>query len=177
MMSLTCRTRSGLTYGERGWVRDDFTATWSRLYHFVLGKVRDPHLSEDIAQETMTRLVAADGGKDLDGQRALGFTIALNLVRDHFRRRKPTDQLHDGLASAEPLADEVVAQRQRLAAVAAVIARMPPMRREIFLRRRVHGDGVGAIADSLGLSRAAVEKHLVRGLADLHRAMPPGGRR
>ena len=157
----------------QGWVGllDDVAANWRRLYSFVLKQVRDPHLSEDIAQETMTRLVAYQNGRSVANPQALGHTIALNLVRDHFRLRRPTAPLDDALPAPLPRADDMLIHRQKLEAVQAVIARMPPMRREVFIRRRVDGESLADISASLEISAAAVEKHLVRGLADLHAAL------
>jgi RNA polymerase sigma-70 factor (ECF subfamily) len=170
MMVLRERAVIGMIFSGRGWVGEDFSSHWRRFYDFALSKVRDPHLSEDIAQETMSRLAAVAREKPIENSGALGFSIARNLLRDHFRARRPLEELDDSLACPQPLADDVVQQRQRLAAVARVIQAMPPLRREIFTRRRIQGESPGEIAASLGLSPAAVEKHLVRGLADLHQA-------
>jgi RNA polymerase sigma-70 factor (ECF subfamily) len=162
-----------LCLGHCGWreMRDELSLSWSRLYHYVLKRVRDPHLSEDIAQETMSRLVAYRNSKPVENPQALSFSIALNLIRDHFRQQRPTAALDESLLCPQPLADDVVMHRQRLEAVKEVIARMPPLRREVFSRRRLKGESVGEIAASLDMSIAAVEKHLVRGLSDLQAAL------
>jgi DNA-directed RNA polymerase specialized sigma24 family protein len=121
---------------DRGRVGEDLKTQWRRLYDFALRRVRDPHVSEDIAQETLSRLTEFERDQVVDNRSALGFTIARNLLRDHFRARRPAEILDESLPSPDPLADEVVLQRQYLAAVQAVIDAMPPLRREIFLRRR-----------------------------------------
>ena len=51
------------------------------------------------------------------------------------------------------------------------LATMPPLRRDVLVRRRLQGQSCAAIARELGLSPKAVEKHITRGLADLHKAM------
>lgn len=59
------------------------------IYTYVLRLVRDPHLSEDITQETFVRLY-----KEIDNIRdetasAWMYRVARNLVTDHSRKKKP----------------------------------------------------------------------------------------
>jgi RNA polymerase sigma-70 factor (ECF subfamily) len=155
----------------------DLRLRWSDLYRYVLKKVRDPAVSEDITQETFTRLFAYQRTRPVDNPPALGASIALNLVRDHFRGRRATAMLDDNLECSQPKPDEVMMHRQKLAILQKVIDRMPPLRREVFSRRRLHGESIADIARSLDLSPAAVEKHLVRGLSDLQSALDKRGER
>ena len=74
-------------------------------------------------------------------------------------------------ASEAPLPDRVIAGRQELSALTDALAAMPPLRREVVVRRRLRGESCAAIARDLEMSLKAVEKHITRGLADLHRAM------
>ena len=74
-----------------------------------------------------------------------------------------------------PAADRVVAFRRAVALMAGALERMPPLRREIFLRRRLDGLTTAAIADRLDMSTAAVEKHVVRAFADLRTALARRG--
>lgn len=149
----------------------DLRLQWSDLYRYVLKKVRDPAVSEDITQETFTRLFAYQQSRPVDNPPALGVSIALNLVRDHFRRRRGTAILDDSLVCSQPKPDEVMMHRQKLAILQQVIDRMPPLRREVFSRRRLQGESIADIAQALDLTPVAVEKHLVRGLSDLESAL------
>jgi RNA polymerase sigma-70 factor (ECF subfamily) len=59
---------------------------------------------------------------------------------------------------------------------------MPPLRREVFLRRRLDGIASATIAADLQLSLAAIEKHCTRAVVDLRlalerRGLPPGASR
>ena len=74
-------------------------------------------------------------------------------------------------ASQAPLPDRVLAGRQELELLKGALAVMPPLRRDVLVRRRLQGQSCAAIARDLGLSPKAVEKHITRGLADLHKAM------
>ena len=48
------------------------------------------------------------------------------------------------------------------------------MRRTVLLRRRIDNQSIPRIAAEMNLSTAAVEKHVVRGLSDLRKAMEDG---
>jgi len=104
---------------------------------------------------------------------ALGFRIAANLLVDHHRRdSRYVAEREEEPASQAPLPDRVLVGRQELAILNDALAAMPPLRRDVLVRRRLQGQSCAAIARDLGLSPKAVEKHITRGLADLHKAMP-----
>jgi len=143
------------------------------LYRFILGRLRDAATSEDIVQETYLRLYDYRSAKPVSDVGAFCFAVARNLIRDHARRRRsmPVAPLTEDVPCSAPRADEVIAHRQRVEVFKRALHAMPPLRREVFTRRRLDGQSPGEIAADLGLSTAAVEKHLVRAVADLHLAM------
>jgi RNA polymerase sigma factor (sigma-70 family) len=155
------------------------------LQRFVDGRLRDRDAGEDIVQETYVRLYDYRRTRPVADVGAFCFTIARNLVHDHFRRRRAapqTTELADTLACPQPRAEEILDYRQRVEILVRALGVMPPLRREVFLRRRLDGLPCATIAADLGLSIAAVEKHCTRALADLRatlerRGLPAGGRR
>jgi RNA polymerase sigma factor (sigma-70 family) len=151
----------------------DLTIHRNSLYYFILKRVRDPWISEDLAQETLTRLLQYSRSQTVDDSQALGFQIATNLVRDHFRalKRGDTEPLSEDLMCDNPAQEQVSIDRQRVAAFSRALASMPPLRRDVFVRRRLHGESYEEISAALQLSHAAVEKHVVRALQWLHQEM------
>lgn len=151
----------------------DLTIHRNSLYYFILKRVRDPWISEDLAQETLTRLLQYSRSQPVDDTQALGFQIATNLVRDHFRALKRGDiqPLSEDLVCETPAQEQVSIDRQRVAAFSRALASMPPLRRDVFVRRRLHGESYAEISAALQLSHAAVEKHVVRALHWLHQEM------
>jgi RNA polymerase sigma-70 factor (ECF subfamily) len=141
------------------------------LYSFILKRVRDPWVSEDLVQETLARLLAYTRAQTVLDARAVSFRIATNLVRDHFRasNRRGTLPLTEEFACDKPAQEQVSIHHQRIDAFSRALRAMPPLRREVFIRRRLHGESHAEIAVALGLSCAAVEKHVVRALEWLHR--------
>lgn len=151
------------------WIADEH----QRLSRFVAGKVRDHALREDVVQETLARVVAYVRDNKVDNVAALARRIALNLISDHFRSRRlgATEAIDETLACDHPLPEQVLMHKQRLEAFTRALKDMPRLRREVLVRRRLHGESCEAIARSLNLSPDAVEKHIHRGLRQLHETL------
>ncbi len=165
--------------------RDDCQAAtdWAPVLDFARRLARRrlgrADLAEDVAQETVLRLVEyGRGGAVIDNLYGLAFRIAENLVSEHFRRERRWGQveLTETLASTDPAPDRVIEGREAVATLKQALARMPALRRDIIIRRRVRHQSCAAIAADLGLSVKAVEKHVTRGLLDLNQAFDQNGR-
>jgi RNA polymerase sigma factor (sigma-70 family) len=154
------------------------------LQRFVEGRLRDRHDGEDIVQETYVRLYSYRRTRPVADVGAFCFAVARNLVFDHLRRRQaqpPSAELAEDIACPQPRAEEILDYRQRVEILVRALKVMPPLRREVFLRRQLDGIPTAVIAGDLDLSIAAVEKHCTRALADLRAALErrglPGGAR
>ena len=147
---------------------DDIAASLSR---FVGRRLSDRTLREDMVQEALTRLLAYSHMHEVKDAGALARRIALNLIADHFRDRirHPTNDLSEDVPTPAANAEEIVMHRERVRAFGRVLKTMPPLRREVFTRLRLHGETPREISAALNLSEAAVEKHLTRALEQLHR--------
>ncbi len=166
-----------LVPGARQSVTDE-RALHAVLHRFVLSRLRDRCDSDDLVQETFVRLYTYRSRRAVEDVTAFCLTVAGNLIRDRFRRLNAApvmDELPDTLVCPQPRADEALLYRQRVALLSAAIEAMPPLRREVFLRRRLDGDSVATVARDLDLSPVAIEKHVTRALADLRRALDRDG--
>ncbi|WKL57364.1 sigma-70 family RNA polymerase sigma factor [Asticcacaulis sp. ZE23SCel15] len=141
-----------------------------RLMQFVAGKVRDEAVREDVVQETLARLISYSRRHAVENLTALARTIATNLINDHFRAAKarPTEEIGTDLACDQPLPEQILMHRQRLDVFTDALKGMPPLRREVLIRRRVRGETCEEIGKALNLSPDAVEKHISRALRQLH---------
>lgn len=148
------------------------------LLRFVSGRLDDRIEGEDIVQETYVRLYNYRLRRPIADSAAFCFAVARNLVRDHFRRRRTTPataELAEDIACSQPLADEVLDYRQRVDILAGALKMMPPLRREIFMRRKFDGVPGAVIASDLQMTQAAIDKHCTRALADLRHALERRG--
>ena len=149
------------------------------LYHFIVRRTRDPAAADDLVQETFARLLTYERARTVADRAALGYRIALNLVRDHFRssKRRPTQVLDEEIPCQAPAPEQILMHRQKVEVFGKVLDAMPPLRRDVFIRRRLHGQSTREIAHALAMNEAAVEKHVVRALEQLHREMTKAERR
>jgi len=148
------------------------------LRRFVGGRLDHHADGEDIVQETYLRLYDYRRTRPVADAGAFCFAIARNLVRDYFSERRalpPAGVLSDEIACARPRAEEVLDYRQRVEILVRALKVMPPLRREVFLRRRLNGIATATIAADLELSIAAVEKHCTRAVADMRLALERRG--
>ncbi len=105
------------------------------------------------------------------------FRIATNLVRDHFRKRRPESQLQDESRGA-PSHQKAVAMRSD---VAKALTDLAPRDRQMLWLAYVEGSSHAEIARSLGLRTASLKSMLFRArkrLAEKFRGLglqPTGG--
>ena len=149
------------------------------MYRLVYARVRDHAVAEDVVQESFLRVLRYPRG-GIANVGALVRTIASNLIRDHARTRRrhaeePLSETFD-IASDAPSAETALIDQERAALVARIVDEMPPLRREVFVRRRLHGESARAVATALGLTPAAVDAHVARAVLALHNAMTEIGK-
>lgn len=146
------------------------------LQRFLFRRTGDWSLAEDLVQETLLRVVVYARDHAVTDLAALARAIALNLLNDHLRRRQRqrTEPIDDEVPSPAPGVEEAAMQRQRVEAFARALQGMPPLRREVFVRSRLRGQSYREIGEALGLSEAAVEKHVSRGLRWLQETVARG---
>ena len=145
------------------------------LLRYVGRRVGDVALTEDIVQEAFARYLAYEAKSDSTISNVGGLLrrIALNLTRDYFRRARHIQsvELSDELVCPQPNAQRQLEAREMVEIVANVFKLMPRLRREVFIRRRVHGASSREVAEALSLTVGAVDTHVARAVLDLHRAL------
>ncbi len=150
------------------------------VYRFVLARVDDPHLAEDLTADTFFAVV-----KDIGGARArdeLGFSawvlgIARNKVAQHFRRQQVRTESERELASmAEPRTSEdeddplaVITARESWSTVVAALNRLTDDQRAVVLYRCVLGYSAEEVADLLDKRPGTIRGLQFRALASLAR--------
>jgi RNA polymerase sigma-70 factor, ECF subfamily len=143
----------------------------TKLRGFIRRRVRDDATADDLTQETLLKVYRSrDALRDGDRLEAWIYRIARTTLVDHYRRRRPSDELPATLA-AEP-ADEVA--RLRLAVVAsmrAFLEELPPAYREPVRLAELEGLPLAKIALRLELSLTAVKSRVRRGRAMLKKKL------
>jgi RNA polymerase sigma factor (sigma-70 family) len=152
------------------WFAEEVHAHDSSLKAYVRRSF--PHLRDvdDVIQESYLRIWRARATQTVRSAKGFLFTlarhVALDLVRRH--RTSPVDAVAD-LASLSPIEDrpnavEIADQQEKIRLLAKALAMLPERPREIIVLRKFHGISQKDVASRLGISEAAVEHHVSRGL-------------
>jgi RNA polymerase sigma-70 factor (ECF subfamily) len=143
----------------------------TRLKKFIRRRVSDDATADDLTQETLLK-VYRSRARWPDGERleAWLYRIARNTIIDHYRRRRPTEELPAAVA-AEPR-DEVDELRTAVTAtMRRFLADMPVLYREPVRLAELEGLPLAKIALRLDLSLSAVKARVRRGRAMLKKQL------
>lgn len=146
-----------------------------RLFRYLVYLAGNRSLAEDLFQETWLRVL--ERGRQYDGKSPFEtwlFAIARHLLIDTLRRKSPTslDLLRDPAEgaplweppAADPSAYELLAGRQQEAYVAAAVAGVPAVYREVLMLRFQEDLKLEEIAAVVDAPVSTVKSRLYRGL-------------
>ncbi|MDI3102005.1 RNA polymerase sigma factor [Streptomyces sp. AN-3] len=154
----------------------------STVHNWVRQYVRDPHISEDLAQEVWIK-VAQNVTRYRPGTNFMGWlmTITRNTAVDHLRKeqRRPTEELQpDHLQLDRPRpglsVPQQVERRQLAEAIAARMNELKPDQRTCLRLRFFDGCTPAHTAQIMGKSEGAVRTLTVRSLRRLAQVLPEG---
>jgi RNA polymerase sigma-70 factor (ECF subfamily) len=136
-----------------------------RVKAYMMRKGADAGTAEDLAQETLITVwrKAALYAGEKGSMTTWVFAIARNLRIDRLRREVPWQELPEGRmteASAEPLPDEAVAEKERQQRVQAALAELPPDQREVVSLAYLEGLSHSEIAERLGVPLGTVKSRM-----------------
>lgn len=122
---------------------------------------------EDLLQSAYVRFETYRKTNAVNNPEAFLIRTAVNLSIDERRSRKwvddrPVEDLCQTFAHSDPLQDEVLAAQERLRLVDEALGELPQRTRTILLLHRVEGKKYREIAELMGISQSAVEKHIAR---------------
>jgi RNA polymerase sigma-70 factor (ECF subfamily) len=144
---------------------------YAELLNYFSRSLGNRDSARDVVQESYARVIAASHGAAILDLRALLYRIGRNIVIDDARRHTAEAAMLATLAlvqpDAAPSCERVLDAVQRLERLLARLASLPRKRREAFVLVRVHGYRHAEAAAHLGVSEAAIEKHIVRAVLDL----------
>lgn len=147
--------------------------------HFA-SRSADHETARDIVHEAFAKFTSLGLGRRLTLLRpdAYLYRTCVNLLRDR-RRAQDVREYHSASEASggswhNPL--PLLEQRDTLRRLEAVMLRLKPKTREIFLAKRLDGMSYAEIAERTGLSIKGVEKHMSKAIAAIERAMERGGR-
>ena len=139
--------------------------TWNGLIRQVRRRTRGRADAEELLHAAYLRLLRYRARQTVENVAAFLVRTAVNIGVDNYRHERfIADIAPDDVGRAEnsPLQDEVLASRVRLDRVREGLSRLTPRTREIFLMHRLDDLKYREIAERLGISQSAVEKHIAK---------------
>lgn len=148
-----------------------FIKHYSALLNFLRQRLPSIEIASDLAQETFARVLAAEQNTTIENPRAFLFRTAKNLCADYYR--SAGTQLQNQMmdindiehpAPFEACPDSQFDRAQKLSRLSAAVAKLPTRCREVFILHKLEGYSHAEIADRFGISRNAVEKHIIKAM-------------
>lgn len=136
-----------------------YRRTAKPLRGYLVRCLGDPALADDLLQEAFLRLLKSDFSTEDEAHRKnYLFRIASNLVRDHFRRRRPEAELKVDTAESSPKQGGVELRSD----VSRALSELAPRDRQMLWLAYVEGSSHAEIAGMLGLKAASLKSMLFR---------------
>lgn len=161
---------------------DDFVrAQYRALVSFLRRRTGTAQDAEDVAQESLIRMLRYRQSESTDAWRPLLYRIAINASHDHARhnapwrdgRRLPIEDCE--LPDDTPAPEEQAHHEQQRQRLRQAILSLPPKCQRVYLLKRSHGLSHAEVAKRCGISVKMVDKHLANAFLHLQRNLGPGG--
>lgn len=120
---------------------------------------------DDLVQELLSRLWSSDSQCTIANPDGYIFQAAANLLKERYRKAGTRDraiaQFPIFQSSSEEITPERILQgKDELRLLEQALAELPPRTRTVFLLHRFEGFKYREIAERIGVSVSAVEKHI-----------------
>jgi RNA polymerase sigma-70 factor (ECF subfamily) len=161
------------------WLIERYRAPLNSFFRRRVGSTAE---AEDLTQEVFLRVVSHNRATSVEMAEGFIFTIAGNLLRDRARRARTrraeaTFSLDDEAADSHKSPDltegispeRVLIAKEALSQVLSALNGLPPRTREMLVLYRLEGLRKHEIAALYGVTVSAVEKQIVKALAQLAR--------
>ena len=150
-------------------------ATYSgKVMGYLRARIHNTAEAEDICSEVFEKVMRKIDDYD-QTKAAVGtwiFSITRNTLIDHYRKKRPTEELDENLKDDTEL-DESLLTNETLSELAAALKRLPEQLRDIVVLRYYDGKPLTEIAEMMGLSYGAVKLRHQNALELLRRALKP----
>jgi len=142
----------------------------AEVLNFIAKHLDNPSTAEDLTQEVFFRAQNTAKWKTIEKPRAYLFTVARNLLNDHYRKLKVQHQdktleydekTHGGVAPSE---EKRLEARDELRTLGAAINSLPPRGRRAFMLNRVYRYSYAEVGRIMNISPRTVENHVAQGL-------------
>ena len=135
----------------------------------VAARVRDPHLVDDLVQETLARMMAVRTRVEAETLVPYAIVTARNLIASHAERQSRDRRKAHLVADvgSDPTPEDEVLGAERRSVVDRALRRLPPRERDLLVAHEVEGTDTASLAASRGSTAGAIAAQLNRSRAKL----------
>jgi RNA polymerase sigma-70 factor (ECF subfamily) len=149
------------------------------IYRYLAFRVRNPTDAEDLSEQVFLRAWQAIGSYRPTGRpfSAWLYSIARNLVIDHFRASRPSVGLPEDALAPAGFAEPAVVLDQTLAMdrFREALQKLTPDQQQVIILRFIEGLGYEDVAEAIGKTSGTVRVIQHRALSKLRQLLEEGG--
>lgn len=148
------------------------------LARYFASRIRNPDDAEDLVQKVFVRVIQRSRGEPIEHVQGYLFQVAASVLADERRRARLQ---HDGdhqsydesthVIRNDITPETVLLGQESVARVIAALRELPERTREVYFLRAMRRQKFSEIADTMGLSKRAVQGHMARALMHLSRVL------
>ena len=149
---------------------------YAPLLSFFRKRTRNPAEVEDLVQQVFLKLARHPDIAEIENPDAYIFQTASNTLKDHLRRdfvrgefAAPAEMAEEPSSEFSP--ERVLIGREDVSRLVVALRALPERTRDVFVLRCFEGLKHAEIAQLMGVSVRAVEKHAARALAHVSEAL------
>jgi RNA polymerase sigma-70 factor (ECF subfamily) len=161
--------------GDQTAFAEIYTRHHDAVYTYLLYRVNDVHVAEDLTGEVFLRLVTKIDRFTYRGRPILAwmYTIARNLLVDHQRKQAQAGMLNldEQLATSDASPPEVAERGLTRDCLTRSLKHLTEEQQRVVLHRLIEGRSNAEVARLLGKTEAAIKSLQHRALASLRRAI------
>jgi RNA polymerase sigma-70 factor (ECF subfamily) len=151
--------------------RDEYLAAYDEyadaVFRMCYSKTSSREEAKDMTQEVFTRVWQRieSGKEDVENLRAFLFTVARNLIKDYYKKKKPVLErdLPEGTFEAFPTAP-LQSMESESALMLEALTGLADSYREVLMLHLVEGIPIGEIAEMLGERPNTISVRVKRGI-------------
>ena len=146
-------------------IHEDAWKTYrERLYLFIVKRVNDKFIAEDITQDVLLRVYThLDNLNSHEKFLPWLYTIARNAIADYYRRSPSESELPETLASAVEIEDEQSTYTQLASCLAPLIQQLPSLYQEAIHYSEIENLNQRVLAEKIGISLPGAKSRVQRG--------------
>ncbi|MDR3262203.1 MAG: RNA polymerase sigma-70 factor [Tannerella sp.] len=155
-----------------------FTEYYPKVRSFLFGFIKDQEIASDLTQDVFFKVwVNRESISRTVSFRAYLFRMARNLVYDYYEHINVVERYNleqrERKEDSYSIDEEIYAGELSLL-IDAIISKMPPQRKRIFVMSRQDGLSNDEIADALNINKRTVENHITQALHDIKKELYSG---